>query len=135
MKHKVLPLILLFALPFISRGQTFTITASDHKHISLHFELGDYSIDTVVVDGEIMHSIATKGIVVPNEYGLPALPTFNRFIAIPQGAKAIVDVRISRDEHIMGINISPSEGSWCENDPEPPFFKDPKVYSLNCFYP
>ena len=122
-------------LPLFSIGQDFTITASDRGHISLHFELGDYSIDTVVVDGEIMHSIVTKGIVVPNEYGLPALPTFNRFIAIPQGAKAIVDVRMSRDEHITGINILPSEGSWCENDPEPPFFKDPKVYSRNSFYP
>ena len=135
MKRILSTLVLLMALPLFSIGQDFTITSSDRGHISLHFELGDYSIDTVMVDGEIMHSIVTKGIVVPTEYGLPALPTFNRFIAIPQGAKAIVDVRMSRDEHIVGVNISPSEGSWCENDPEPPFFKDPKVYSRNSFYP
>ena len=135
MKHKALPLILLFALPLVSLGQTFTITASNHDHISLHFELGDFSIDTVRHEGELMHAITTKGIVMPNDYGLPSLPTFNRFIAIPQGAKAVVEVMTKRDERMRDINIAPSEGSQCENDAELPFFKDPKVYTVNSFYP
>ena len=107
MKRILSTLVLLMALPLFSIGQDFTITASDRGHISLHFELGDYSIDTVVVDGEIMHSIVTKGIVVPNEYGLPALPTFNRFIAIPQGAKAIVDVRMSHGHQHFALGRQP----------------------------
>ena len=73
-------------------GQTFTITSSDRNHISLHFELGEFSIDTIRHEGELMHTIAAKGIVCPNEYGLPDLPTFNRFIAIPQGAEALVEM-------------------------------------------
>ena len=135
MKHSIHAIILLIALPLFSVGQDFTITASDSKHISLHFELGDFNIDTVCHEGELMHTIATKGIVVPNEYGQPDLPTFNRFIAIPQGAKAIVEVKTTRDEHRFDINIAPSVGSRCENDPERPFFKDPKVYAANTFYP
>ena len=135
MKHKVLPLILLFALPLISLGQNFTITSSDCNHISLHFELGDFSIDTVRLENELMHTIATKGIVMPNDYGLPDLPTFNRFIAIPQSAKATVEVRTMCDGSLTGIDIAPSMGSQAENDAEPPFFKDPKVYDKNCFYP
>lgn len=135
MKHKVLPLILLFAFPLVSHGQTFTITSSDHNHISLHFELGEFSIDTVRHEGELMHTIASKGIVMPNDYGMPDLPTFNRFIAIPQDAKAVVEVKTRRDEVLSGINIAPSDGSQCENDAELPFFKDPKVYASNSFYP
>ena len=135
MKHKVLPLILLFAFPFISHGQTFTITSSDRNHISLHFELGEFSIDTVRHEGEMMHTIAAKDIVMPNDYGMPDLPTFNRFIAIPQDAKAVVEVRTRRDEILSGINIAPSDGSQCENDAERPFFKDPKVYASNNMYP
>lgn len=92
MKRSTIALFLLVAFPLFSVGQTFTITASDNNHISLHFELDDFSIDTIRCEGELMHTITTKGIVVPNDYGLPALPTFNRFIAIPQGAKAIVEV-------------------------------------------
>ena len=135
MKHKVLPLLLLFAFPLISNGQTFTITASDRGHISLHFDLGDFSIDTLRHEGELMHTITAKGIVMPNDYGKPDLPTFNRFIAIPQGAKAFVEVSTRRDEIITGINIAPSDGSQCENDAELPFFKDPKVYASNNLYP
>ena len=135
MKHKVLPLFLLFAFPLISLGQTFTITSSDRNHISLRFELGDFRIDTVSHEGELMHTIAAKGIVMPNEYGMPDLPTFNRFIAIPQDAKAIVEVRTKRNEILSGINLAPSDGSQCENDAELPFFRDPKVYASNSFYP
>ena len=136
---KTLPLLtfLLFAITatHTAWGQTFTITASDHDHISLHFELNDFRIDTVVHEDERMHTIATKAIVMPNDYGLPTLPTFNRFIAIPQGAKAIVEVSTTRDELLSDINIMPSVGSQAENDPERPFFRDPKVYTANSFYP
>ena len=135
MKRFTFALFLLTALPLFAIGQTFTVTSADRGHLSIHFELGDYSIDTVCHDGELMHTIATKGIVVPNEYGQPDLPTFNRFVAIPQNARATVEVRTNRDEILSGINIAPSEGSRCENDPERPFFKDPKVYASNGFYP
>ena len=128
-------LLFAFTATHTAMGQTFTITSSDRGHISLRFELGDFSIDTVRHDGEVMHTITTKGIVMPNDYGLPELPTFNRFIAIPQGARAVVEVRTSRDDRISGINIEPSIGSQAENDPERPFFKDSKVYASNAFYP
>ena len=128
---------LLFAITatHTAVGQTFTITSSDRGHISLHFDLGDFRIDTVRHEGEVMHTITTKGIVAPNDYGLPALPTFNRFIAIPQGSEAIVEVRTRRSQRMTGINITPSEGSQAESEPERPFFKDPKVYATNAFYP
>ena len=135
MKHLTLALILLIGFPLFAIGQDFTITAADNNRISLHFELGDYSIDTIRCEGELMHTIATKGIALPNDYGQPALPTFNRFIAIPQGAKAVVEVRTTRDEFLPDITIVPSVGSQAENDPERPFFKDPKVYATNSFYP
>ena len=135
MKHSTFATILLIAFPLFAIGQTFTITDSKADHISLHFELGDFHIDTVSHEGELMHIIATKGIVAPNDYGLPDLPTFNRFIAIPQGAKAIVEVNTRRGEQLSNINLMPSFGSQCENDPELPFFKEPKVYATNSFYP
>ena len=135
MKRSNITIILLMVFPLFAIGQTFTITSSDRGHISLHFELNDFSIDTVSHEGELMHTIAAKGIVMPNDYGRPDLPTFNRFIAIPQGAKAIVEVRTTRDETRSGFNIAPSDGSQCENDSERPFFKDPIVYAANAFYP
>lgn len=139
MKHRLLYFVLvltaIIVAPIHSNGQTFTITESDLNHISLHFELGDFNIDTVRHEGELMHTLTTKGILAPNDYGFPALPTFSRFIAFPQGAKPTVEVRTTRSERISDINIEPSLGSQCENDPVRPFFKDPKVYSTNAFYP
>ena len=128
-------LSLAIALPTLSLGQTLTVTASDSQHVSLHFELGDFGFDTVRCQGELMQTIVTKGIVAPNEQGLPDLPTFNRFIAIPQGAKAVVEMRTTRDERMTGINIAPSMGSIAENDPVPPLAKDTKTYSINALYP
>ena len=135
MKRSTFAIILLLVFPLFAIGQDITITAADNSHISLHFELGEFSIDTVRHDGEVMHTITTKSIVMPNDYGLPELPTFNRFIAIPQGARAVIEVRTLRDDRLNGINIAPSLGSQVENDPERPFFKDSKVYTSNAFYP
>ena len=135
MKRFAFSLLLLMAIPMLSIGQTFTITSSNRSHLIIHFDLGDFSIDTVKHEGELMHTIDAKGIVMPNDYGLPALPTFNRFIAIPQGSKVVVEIKTTHDESMTGINIAPSVGSQAENDPERPFFKDPKVYSNNSPYP
>lgn len=135
MKHSIFALFFALAFPLFSIGQTFTITASDTNHLSIHFELVDFSIDTVRCNGELMHTIATKGIVCPNEYGLPDLPTFNRFIAIPQGAKATVEVSARGNERMTGINIAPSIGSQCENDPDRHYQKDTRCYSTDAFYP
>ena len=135
MKHSTFAIILLMVFPLFAIGQTFTITSADRDHLSLHFELDDFNIDTINHEGELMHTITVKGIVMPNDYGLPNLPTFNRFIAIPQGARAIVEVRTTRNETLSGFNIEPSDGSQCENESELPFFKDPKVYATNAFYP
>jgi len=135
MKRSIFALFLLMALPLFSIGQTFTITASDDSHISIHFGLDSFSIDTMTIEGELMHSIATRGIVAPNEYGQPDVPTFSRFVAIPQGARAIVEVRTSRDESIPGINLRPAVGGQCENDASLPFYKDPVFYSSNALFP
>ena len=135
MKRSILALLLLMAFPLFSIGQTFTVTASDRNHITVHFELDAFSIDTVSVDGELMHSIATRGIVAPNEHGQPEVPTFSRFIAIPQGARAIVEVRTSRDECLSGINLKPTIGSQCENGPSLPIQKNLETYSTNALFP
>ena len=135
MKHITSTLFLFLLFPLLSVGQTFTVTASDRGHLSLHFELGGFSIDTVRHEGELMHTIATKDIVMPNDYGQPNLPIFSHFVAIPQGAKAIVEVNMRRGEYMTGINLEPSVGSQCENDDARPFFKDPKVYTTNSFFP
>lgn len=135
MKHVTFALILLIAFPLFAIGQDFTILESDNHHISFRFELSDFSIDTVHRNGELMHTITTKSIVGPNEYGQPDLPTFNRFIALPQGATAVVEVRTTRSQHIANVNIVPSIGSQSENDAERPFFKDQRTYAVDALYP
>ena len=135
MKKLLCLLAMAVALPIVSLGQDFTIIESDSHHLSLRFELNEFSIDTVRREGELMHVITTKGITVPNDYGEPDLPTFNRFVAIPQGAQAIIEVRPSRGERISGINIAPSVGSQCENETERPFYKEPKYYECDAMYP
>lgn len=134
--------LFLFALSFLLTAplaiygqEHFSIVESDKNHVRLHFELGDFSIDTLRCDGELMHSVTVKGIVAPNEYGDPDLPTFNRFIAIPQGATAVVEVSTMRDECRTGINIAPSMGSRCENEADPPLWRNSSIYNTNACFP
>ena len=136
MKKQPLLLILgILLLSFSAQAQEFSIKESDSKHLTIHFTLDDFSIDTVRLGGEVMHRITSRGISVPNDYGLPDVITFNRFIALPQGAKAVVNVNSKGSETLSGINLAPSEGSQCENDALRSFYKDPKIYTADALYP
>lgn len=136
MERRSLILVFAMAMAVLCHGQEqFTILESDQTHMSLRFDLGDFSIDTLRCNGELMHTLSARGIVAPNEYGQPDLPTFNCFVAIPQGATPVVEVKTTRDEVRTGMNIAPSYGSQCENEEDLPLFRDSRIYSANAFFP
>lgn len=136
MKKPTLPLLtILLLFSCHARAQYFEVTASDQKHVTIHFCLRDFAIDTVEIGGEVTHSIRSKGITAPLDYGMPDLVSFGRFVAIPQGAEAIVSANSKGGETIKGVNIAPSLGSQCENEPLRPFYKDPKIYEADALFP
>jgi hypothetical protein len=69
--------------------------------------------------------------------GLPELPTFGRFIAVPRGAEVEIEVLSSEYRTLQGYTVYPSQEPFPDltGAPEPEFVIDADFYSRNRFFP
>ena len=117
-------------------GQGITLVSEEKSEMSINYSLQSFQFDQVIVDGITMKAIHLPGVFLPNEAGAPDLPVNSRYIAIPQGSVARIDILSSRTEVMHGIDIAPAPVIPLDSDPNPQEFqKDPDIYSRNAFYP
>lgn len=116
--------------------QGFTLTQSTRNGARVNYELGQFSLSQINYRGEEMSEISINAICIPNDAGLPNLPMESRMIAIPQGAKAQINVVRAEKQTFQNVNIAPALRLQAEDeDPEMNYEKDMKVYARNAFYP
>ena len=122
---------------FPVRGtQGFTLTQSTRDGARINYELGQFSLSQINYRGEEMSEISINAICIPNDAGLPNLPMESRMIAIPQGAKAQINVVRAEKQTFQNVNIAPALRLQAEDEePEMNYEKDMKVYAKNAFYP
>lgn len=116
--------------------QGFSLSDKTRDGMRISYELGSFTLDQLNYRGEAMSEISIKGIVLPNAAGSPNLPTESRMLAIPTGAKAMLNVVHYDTEVIHNVNIAPALRIQNENEePDMDYKKDMKVYAHNAFYP
>lgn len=91
-------------------AQKLTITNQSKSALSLELKIDDYDIKEINDGKEILHEVALSSITIPNDKGKPNLPSVNRFITVPNNAKAKVVVNNYKKEILKNINIAPSRG-------------------------
>ena len=117
-----------------NQGLSMTNKTRDGARIS--YQLGQFSLSQINYRGEEMSEISINAIGIPNDAGLPNLPVESRMIAIPQGAKANLNVVHAEAQTFKNVNIAPALRIQAETeDPEFNYEKDMKVYGKNAFYP
>jgi hypothetical protein len=114
----------------------FNLTSQSPSGVEVVFSIEKMNIQDLIVDGQTMKVVGIPGVFLPNNAGAPNLPGSGRFIAIPQGATANVQILSSRVEVIEDIEIAPAPPIPLETDDSPPIYKkDPSIYSRNAYYP
>ena len=105
-------------------------------NVTLEYNLDQMTLSSFTYDGEEMQAIGIADISLPNDKGLPNVPSYSRTIAIPQGAQAVLHVKSYEEQVISNVNVEPSLGVQVENEePDMNYTKDMKVYAENAFYP
>ena len=147
---KALPIVLTIALAFLmgiyGMAQTFTypvkgkqgfqLTEKTRDGLHVSYNLGQMSLNQLNYRGEEMSEISISAITLPNTAGHPNLPMESRMMAIPQGAKATLNVVNVETETIHNVNIAPALRIQAESEePDMNYVKDMNVYSKNAFYP
>ncbi len=137
--------VALFALP----GQTaqniafegswgdagFNLVSQDAAGVEIIFSVPSMEIMDLEINGEMMKAITIPGVILPNNAGAPNLPGTGRFVAIPEGARAQVEVIEYRTEVFHDLNIAPAFVIPKDTDPVLRYFKDPAIYGADALYP
>ena len=144
---RILAVVVLALVANVSTAQTFTypvkgakgfsLTSKSLDKVDINYSISEFSFESVTYKGETMQNITlTTGISLPNDAGLPNLPAESRYIAIPQGAKAHLNIISCDKEVIKDVNIAPAlRNTATVEEPCTDYVKDAKVYSCNANYP
>ena len=129
-------LIVLLTTSYSLKSQNLVVKNQSKSSLTLRLIIDNYDIKEIHEGNETMHEVALNSITIPNDKGKPNLPSVNRFIAIPNNAKAKVVVNNCKKEIIQDINIAPSRGIVSEYDTTNTFYiKDADIYSKDELFP
>lgn len=104
--------------------------------LSLNFSMQQFAFEDREVNGKIMTSISFSESLLPNEEGMPDLPGYGRYIAIPQGATPVLEIVSMRTETFNDIEIAPAPRIPLDTDKGPLHYaKNSQAYNTNAFYP
>jgi hypothetical protein len=104
--------------------------------VTIGFSIKEFDIDTRSFNGEMMQELELDGNFLPNGEGAPNLPVISRYIAVPQGAQAVVEIKRQRTESIENVNLAPSPRIPLDTERGPlQYNKDLSIYSQNAYYP
>lgn len=93
--------VLLEALPQIE------VVESGDDGVSFVFELGDLPMEEIAISGEAFQKVSIPGGVLRGDVGQPGIPTFSRFVAIPDEGGYQVRVIPEVEETISGVHLMP----------------------------
>ena len=134
----VLSIVLLlaaFAPAFATDAVRVGVVSDDGRRIVLEFELLDYRLEPVAIDGREFLVPVIPGEAVALEEGAPALPHVARSVIIPGGAEWRATV-LSSSFRELHAAIAPSKGNLSRRiDPATVPYRFGDAYSRAGFYP
>ncbi|MEA2105070.1 MAG: C25 family peptidase propeptide domain-containing protein, partial [Candidatus Cloacimonadota bacterium] len=139
--------ILLFGVCFASEEQVvkydnswsragFSLENSSNFGVGVNFSIEEFTLQNITINSEQLQNIILPGVMLPNNEGAPNLPSISRYIALPEGANAELEIVSTRIETFRGIELAPAPRIPKENDNSPLHYeKDLNIYSRDAFYP
>ncbi len=114
----------------------FSIVSQSSSGVEVNYSVNTFSITKSIINDRQTDVITIPGYVLPNNEGAPNLPGTGRFIAIPQGATASLQIVSVRTEIYKNIEQAPAPRILLQTETEPPeYVKDNSIFSSNKFYP
>ncbi len=96
------------------------VQRADDRGVILTVGLPDFAVESVMVDGREFHVAQFEGGGLKGEVGAPAVPTFTRLVAVPDGMDVVAHAVSKEREQWTGIRLAPlqdGDGSAFAYDP------------------
>lgn len=117
-------------------GKTgFSLEKQSRSNVQVNYSITKFSLNDTRINNAPMQNIEMEGVLIPNDEGKPNVPGASRYIAIPEGAKATLNVVDYRMEVIEGVELAPAPRIPLDTDKGPLHFEKGRVYTEDAFYP
>lgn len=105
-------------------------------HVTINFSIERMDISSILINGEEMDQIALPGIFLPGDEGAPNLPGTGRYVAIPQGSTAELEILDFETQVFTGVRVAPSPRIPWDTETGPlQYQKNEEIYGRNALYP
>ena len=88
--------------------QGFSLEQQSGIGVQLNYSIKQLIVGEENINGELMQTVSLPGNILPNDEGMPNLPGNGRYIAIPQGSIAELQILNYRVESYQNIDLSPA---------------------------
>ncbi len=114
----------------------YTLEQQSPTKAIINYSINNFSISDFQANGESMKTLELAGHFLPNDEGAPNLPGAGRYLAIPQGADAEINILSYRTETFTNVYLSPAPRIPWDTETDPlDYRKDEAIYTANKFYP
>jgi hypothetical protein len=112
-----------------------TLQSSTPQGVEFTYSLDRLGLEDVVINREPMQAAVISAMALPNQAGAPDVPSLSRWVAVPQGATARVEVISRETEVIQNVDLAPAPVIPSEKEDGLVYFKDQAIYGSNAAYP
>ncbi|HOI31457.1 MAG TPA: C25 family cysteine peptidase, partial [Bacteroidales bacterium] len=114
----------------------FTLENSRSNSAIIRHSITQMSLETLETEKVSGQVININGIYLPNNAGAPNLPGSSRYIAVPEGATARLELIDYQKEVIENVDLLPAAAIPLDTDDRPAdYIKDMNIYSKDGLYP
>lgn len=113
----------------------FNVVSETPTGIEIVFSMHEMVVEQGLIDGVPMKSYGVPAVFIPHE-GAPNLNGASRYVAIPQGARAIARILGSRTEVYHNVDVGPAPNIPSDSDDSPlRYVKNMEIYGRNANFP
>jgi len=113
-----------------------SLVTNNDQEIILSYSIKNFGLLSTEIKGENMIKPVLPDVFLPNNEGAPDLPGVSRFIALPEGATAVVEMTNFRTEVFNNIEIAPAPRiPWDTEKGDLEYAKDQTIYGADAYYP
>ncbi|MEZ5198798.1 MAG: C25 family peptidase propeptide domain-containing protein [Bacteroidales bacterium] len=113
----------------------FDLKSQKSNGVNIIYSIQSFTLSEEI-DGEMMDVISLPGNLLQNDEGSPNLPGTGRYIAIPQGASANMQIVAFRTEKFTNVEMAPAPRIPWETEQGPlEYDKNLSIYQKDAFYP
>ncbi|UCC10918.1 MAG: T9SS type A sorting domain-containing protein [candidate division WOR-3 bacterium] len=114
----------------------FNLVSQSPQGVEIIFSIHEMVVEDMAINGTDMKTYGIPGIFLPNDAGAPNLAGTGRYIAVPEGATARVNIIDFRTEVYRGVKVAPAPVLPLDTDDSPlKYERNMDIYNRNAYYP